>query len=196
MMNVPNLLTISRIALTVVFLYLLFLPGALTKEAALMIFLLASFTDYWDGHFARKYNQVTPFGRLMDPIADKLLTLSAFMGFVQMRILPAWMIVIIITRDLLITGFRLTLPNLPLQAPGQSGKHKTALQFIAIIGILSYLIAREQAFWDVRWDSAAAAIIFWGMLFVVVVTLFSGIRYVWKNQKYFNYTFTRGLPRQ
>ncbi len=183
-MNLPNRLTCLRIALSVVFLFLLFLPGALYKALALAAFFLATYTDYLDGKIARARNLITAFGRLMDPIADKILTLSAFLSFVQMGVIPAWMAVAIISRDVLITSFRLALPPAggDRQSARTSGKHKTALQFAAIVGILLYLWVREMRFWRPEWSARSHDVIYIGMLFVVAVTLWSGVRYVWKSR--------------
>ena len=162
---------------------LLFHQGAVFKGLALFVFLAASYTDYLDGKIARRMGQITPFGRLMDPIADKILTLSAFLGFVQLGIIPAWMAVVIITRDLLITGFRLTLPaGSDVQSARPSGKHKTVVQFASIVGVLIFLTVRETPLWDLAWTLRAHEVIYGSMVFVVAVTLWSGVRYVWKNK--------------
>ena len=186
-LNIPNILTSSRIGLTAVFMFLLFLKGAVPKVLALFVFLLASLTDYWDGRLARKNNQITGFGKLMDPIADKILTLSAFLAFVQMAIIPAWMAVAIITRDLLITGLRLSMPGTGGAVEARSsGKHKTALQFASIVGILIFLVVKETAVWRPEWTPAALRFIYWSMFLTVAVTLWSGVRYVIKNRAIFN----------
>ncbi len=166
--------------------FLLSLPGAVSKATALFVFLLASLTDYWDGSIARERNLTTSFGKLMDPIADKVLTLSAFLAFVQMAIVPAWMVVIIITRDFLITGLRFLMPEKnDVQAARSSGKHKTVLQFSAIVGVLVFLTIKETSYWPPDWTPAALRFIYWSMLFVVGVTLWSGVRYVVKNKEFF-----------
>jgi len=107
-MNLPNKLTVSRIVLVGVFMLFLFLHGVIAKVLALITFLIASFTDFLDGYIAKKYNMVTDFGKLMDPIADKVLILAAFLAFVEMELIPAWMVVIIIFREVTITGLRIS----------------------------------------------------------------------------------------
>ena len=97
-MNLPNKLTILRRALVAVFMFFLFSHGVLAKSLALVTFLAASFTDFLDGYIAKKNNMVTDFGKLMDPIADKILVIAAFAAFVQMQLIEAWMVVIIIAR--------------------------------------------------------------------------------------------------
>lgn len=181
-MNLPNRLTSYRILLTVIFILLLSVQGALSKALALVTFILAVFTDYWDGKFARERGQVSRFGQLMDPIADKILTLSAFLAFVQMGIMPAWMVVLIITRDLLITSWRLLPPSLgDSQSSRGSGKQKTVLQFAAIVGVLLFLAVKETSVWKPEWTPSATRLIYFSLFFIVVVTLWSGIRYAIKN---------------
>jgi len=106
-MNLPNKLTISRMVLTFIFMFFLFSSGLAAKSVALAVFILASLTDYYDGAIARKTGQITNLGKILDPIADKVLTLAAFLAFVQMGLVEAWMVVVIIMRELFITGVRL-----------------------------------------------------------------------------------------
>ena len=106
-MNLPNKLTISRIILTFIFMILLFSKGLAFKVSALVVFFIASCTDFIDGYLAKKTGEVTDFGRLMDPIADKVLVISAFLAFVEMKLVPAWIVVIIVLREFIITGLRL-----------------------------------------------------------------------------------------
>ena len=93
-MTIPNKLTIARIVLTFVFMLFLFIPGLTAKILALLIFFLACLSDYLDGLLARKHNTITNFGIIMDPIADKILVLGAFLVFVEIKIIPAWMVII------------------------------------------------------------------------------------------------------
>ena len=118
-MNVPNQLTVARFGLTVVFLAILFSEIAFYQSWALFIFMVASLTDYLDGKIARRDNLITDFGKLMDPLADKILTCSAFIAFVGFpdpnmdgqNLMPAWMAVVIVARELAITGLRLLAAN-------------------------------------------------------------------------------------
>lgn len=176
-MNLPNFLTIIRMILAVLFLPAAFTPGMASKITALVIFLVASATDYWDGWLARKNNQITDFGTLMDPIADKMLVISAFISFAQIGLIPPWMVLAVITRDLLITSLRLTMPAGRSQSARTSGKNKTAFQFVAIFGILTFLIVKETSGWDAARDASAERVIYFVMLAVVVLTLWSGVRY-------------------
>src|SRR5439155_2419248 len=136
-MNLPNRLTLARLVLTVFFLAAMFWRTRFNDTIALALFSLASLTDYYDGKIARRDQLITNFGTLMDPLADKILTCSAFIAFVGRGTTPAWMVVIIVTRELAITGLRLlaATKNVVLAAEGY-GKHKTVSQIVAIITLL------------------------------------------------------------
>lgn len=132
-MNLPNKLTLFRIILIPVFLFFLLTDycGNAGKFIALGIFAIASLTDMLDGKIARKYNLITNFGKFMDPIADKLLVSSAFIAFVQMNLLPAWIVIIFIAREFIISGFRLVASDAGIVlAASWWGKFKTAFQMI------------------------------------------------------------------
>src|SRR5476651_515648 len=146
-MNLPNKLTVSRFVLTALFLCALFCPWQipLRNTLALFLFCVASFTDFLDGKIARSRNLITNFGKLMDPLADKILTCSAFIAFVESTHLhadatvkvAAWMVIVIVARELAITGLRLLAAskNVVLAAE-RFGKHKTISQIAAIIALL------------------------------------------------------------
>lgn len=186
-MNLPNKLTLSRIALTVVFLFFLFAHGVSYKILALAIFAIAAFTDFLDGHIAKRFNLISDFGRFMDPIADKILTLAAFLAFVEMGLLPAWMVVIIIFREFIITGVRLmALRKNRLIEATLAGKHKTASQMFAIFTILIFIILREIGytleFWTSRFQHYFEITIFCLMFVTVVLTLISGVSFFIRNK--------------
>jgi len=136
-MNVPNRLTISRFFLTFLFLAVLFSDFSYSETIALVLFAAAGLTDYFDGKIARRDNLITNFGILMDPLADKIMVCSAFIAFVGRNWIPAWMVVIVVARELAITGLRLLAAskNLVLAAE-RFGKHKTISQIVAIIALL------------------------------------------------------------
>ncbi|MFH1189992.1 MAG: CDP-diacylglycerol--glycerol-3-phosphate 3-phosphatidyltransferase [Candidatus Omnitrophota bacterium] len=188
-MNLPNKLTLGRIALAFVFIVLLFLPGLWAKILALVTFILASATDLLDGYIAKKTGQITDFGRLMDPVADKILILSAFVAFVQLQLVPAWMVVVIIFRDLAVSGLRaLALAKGKVIAADSRGKHKTAVQAFAIFSILFLMILREApprslSFWSEGAEAAYKNAIFALMLVTVTLTLISGLSYLIKNRE-------------
>ena len=194
-MNLPNKLTVSRFALTVVFLWALFWPWAIPfrNTFALFFFCLAGVTDFLDGRIARARNLITNFGVLMDPLADKIMTCSAFIAFVESTHLhpgapvkmAAWMVVIIVARELTITGLRLLAAskNIVLAAE-RYGKHKTISQIVAIIALLVTDACQE---WPaglknlfVAWAPSFAEVMLW---IAVVLTALSGIIYLWRNRR-------------
>jgi CDP-diacylglycerol--glycerol-3-phosphate 3-phosphatidyltransferase len=186
-MNTPNKLTILRIVLAFVFMSFVFGHGLIYKIIALLTFTIASLTDLYDGKLARDMHQESDFGKLMDPIADKILVLAAFLVFVELRIIPAWMVILIISRELLITGIRIfALSKKMVLASSKGGKHKTASQMIAIFVILGFLVFKEVAknlsFWNARIESISAAAILILMGLATILTLTSGIGFLWSNR--------------
>ena len=135
--NLPNKLTVMRAVMVPFFVAaLLWKDGTLygLRLLALALFCVASFTDYLDGHIARKYNLVTNFGKFMDPLADKLLVCSALICMVQLKQLPAWIVIIIVAREFIISGFRLVASDQGIViAASMWGKSKTVSQMICII---------------------------------------------------------------
>src|SRR2546425_3427025 len=136
-MNLPNKLTISRFILTIVFLAAMFSQVPFHETIALALFIAGGITDFLDGQIARRHKLITNFGILMDPLADKIMVCSAFIAFVGLAWIPAWMVVIIVARELAITGLRLLAAskNVVLAAE-RYGKHKTISQIVAIISLL------------------------------------------------------------
>ena len=193
-MNLPNKLTVLRIVLVAVFMFLLFSQGVMAKMLALVTFLAASLTDFLDGYIAKKNNMITDFGKLMDPIADKILILAAFLAFVEMELAPAWMVVIIIFREVTITGLRISaLTKGKVIAADDGGKHKMVSQVFAVSAVLIFLIFREAEIkvFGLLWSGSAERVykdaIFILMLATTLLTLISGISYLIKNRGiYFN----------
>lgn len=187
----PNKLTLSRIGLAFVLMFFLFLHWPYAKLCALFIFIAASLSDYYDGRIAKKYNIVTDLGKLLDPIADKILVLAAFLSFVELKIIPAWMVVIIIFRELIITGMRLLLLTKKEVLPAsRAGKHKTVSQVLSIFVILVYLTIRQLeeyifkfSWWSPRVDEGIHALIYVMMVITVALTLTSGVSYLKDNIK-------------
>lgn len=187
-MNIANRLTISRIILTFVFMFFLFCKGVAAKSAAFLIFSLAALSDFLDGRIAKQKNIISDFGKFMDPLADKILILAAFAAFVQMHLIEAWMLVIIITRELVITSLRLFALNKGrVLAAGRSGKHKTALQIFVVFCILGFIVLKEVMLrfftWNPGWEKFFHHGIYILMWIVVGLTLYSGISYLWENRK-------------
>lgn len=188
--NLPNQLTVSRFALTALFLAALFLPFPGHESAALALFSLAAATDALDGRIARRRGLITNFGILMDPLADKILTCSALIAFVELRRMEAWMVVIIVARELAITGLRLLAAskNVVLAAEG-FGKHKTISQMTTILAIL---VTMSLPQWGIvgdhtfglpvagqPWVAWVGEISKWA---TVALTLLSGGVYLWRNR--------------
>lgn len=140
-MNLPNKLTIARVIMIPFFLFFLmtdFFTGS--KYVALAIFVLASLTDLLDGKIARKYNLVTNFGKFMDPLADKLLVCSAMIAFIELGLMPALVVIVIIAREFIISGFRLIAAEKSVViAAGMAGKVKTTVQMIMCVLLIARL---------------------------------------------------------
>ncbi|MEY8700625.1 CDP-diacylglycerol--glycerol-3-phosphate 3-phosphatidyltransferase [Streptococcus ferus] len=140
--NIPNLLTVIRIAMIPLFLLVASIPDSLIWHiVAAVIFALASFTDYLDGYLARQWGVVTNFGKFADPLADKMLVMSAFIMLVGLDLAPAWISAIIICRELAVTGLRLLLVETggEVLAAAMPGKIKTVTQMVSIILLLCHL---------------------------------------------------------
>lgn len=138
-MNLPNKLTILRVLMIPIFIFVLLAEpfGGNSKWIAVLIFIIASLTDFLDGHIARKYNLVTNFGKFMDPLADKLLVCSAMIALVGMNRLASWIAIIIIAREFIISGFRLIASdNGVVIAASYWGKFKTNFQMFMIIMLI------------------------------------------------------------
>lgn len=160
-MNLPNKLTVFRVILIPFFvLFLLLELTAYDKWIALAIFIIASLTDFLDGHIARKYHLVTNFGKFMDPLADKLLVCSALICLIELNRIPAWVVIVIIAREFIISGFRLVASdNGVVIAASYWGKFKTTFQIVMIclmIADLSQLYLITQL---VMWIALALTVI-------------------------------------
>ena len=189
-MNLPNKITITRIILTFVFMVFLFSKGLFCKTMALGVFIIAAVTDYLDGFLAKRYNSVSNFGKIMDPVADKILTLAAFLAFVEMKLIPAWMVVIIIMRELVITSIRvMALRQNEVLPAGVGGKHKTVSQMLSILVILVFIVIKETGvrtfgFWNPSLEYWYKQLIFILMLITVALTIISGVSYLIGSKKY------------
>ena len=138
-MNLPNKLTLFRVILIPFFVFFLLAPyfEGYGNYIAVAIFIVASITDFLDGKIARKYNLVTNFGKFMDPLADKLLVCSALICLIQLESIPAWVVIIIIAREFIISGFRLIASdNGVVIAASYWGKFKTAFQMLTVIVLI------------------------------------------------------------
>jgi CDP-diacylglycerol--glycerol-3-phosphate 3-phosphatidyltransferase len=167
--------------------FFLFAHGVTYKILALVTFIIAAFTDFLDGYIAKKQNIVSDFGRFMDPIADKVLTLAAFLAFVEMGLVPAWMVMVIIFRESVITGLRLiALRNNKFIEATFAGKHKTVSQIFAIFMILVFILFRELGysldFWSSGFQKGFEIAIFYLMLIAVALTVISGVSFFMRNK--------------
>lgn len=175
-MNLPNKLTLLRIALVPVYLLLMWLgQGAFAANvAALAVFACASLTDLFDGRIARSRGLVTNFGKFMDPIADKLLTITAFIVMVDLERMSAWMCVVFVAREFVVSGLRLVaVEQGRVIAAGLSGKVKTVLQMAAVMLLTLDLPAL----------SAVTALVLWA---AVAMTVYSMAAYLWQNRAVFH----------
>ena len=166
-MNTANKLTLARVVMIPAFMLVLYLgiPGA--NYWALLIFALASITDWLDGYIARKYNQVTDFGKFMDPLADKCLVTAAMLWFVEVGQMPAWALLLVIVREFAISGLRMNAATTGrVIAAGWSGKVKTASTMVCIILMLLPIPSVV--------NTLCVAVI-------VLTTIYSGVEYVMKN---------------
>lgn len=171
-MNLPNKLTIFRGILIVPFVIVLLtnIGGDAGKWIALSIFIVASMTDWLDGYIARKYNLVTNFGKFMDPLADKLLVSAAMICLVEIGKLPAWIVVVIISREFIISGFRLVASdNGVVIAASYWGKFKTVFQMLMICLLIADIEAIQLVNLIVMWIA-------------VILTLISLVDYLVKNK--------------
>ena len=185
-MNWANRLTISRLVLTVLFVAMLNSDWAYARTAALIVFLLAGVTDFFDGEIARRYGSVTNFGKLMDPLVDKIMMAAAFISLVPLGAIPAWAATAVVARDFLITGLRLMASARGQILPAERlGKHKTSWQIITVVFFLVLLSARELQFakseggwWFRAWNQGGPLLVW----IAVGFTVYSGLRYAWRHR--------------
>ena len=167
-MTTANKLTLCRVVMIPIFLVLLYVDFTGHLWAALAVFILASVTDFIDGYVARHYHQITDFGKFMDPLADKLLVMSAMAWFVEVAWMPAWAFFVVIARELAVTGLRLVaVEQGRVIAAAKSGKVKTACTMVGIILMLIFPNATLRL--------VCVAVI-------LVTTIYSGIEYFVKNK--------------
>ncbi len=196
-MTLANRLTLLRLALVPPFMAFMIVDHIWTRVAALIIFIGASVTDLYDGRIARQTGTVTMMGKFLDPLVDKLLICAALVGFVELKEIhvPAWMVVLIISREFLITGLRgLAAARGVVMAAERAGKFKTTSQITAIITILIILVINEAVqHWPLAEPQAASLwrkffvmgiqhVPYWMVLWVAALTIFSGVLYLRQHQ--------------
>lgn len=172
-MTTASKITLVRVALIPLYMVFMYLSGGnsgLWMWLALAVFIIASLTDFVDGHIARKYNQVSDFGKFLDPLADKLLVIAAMAVFCQWGIFPAWALMIVLTREFAVSGLRMVAgPKGKVIAAGKSGKFKTASTMVGLCIMMGIP--------GIDWLN-------WAVIGVIVVTtVYSGIEYFVQNWK-------------
>jgi CDP-diacylglycerol--glycerol-3-phosphate 3-phosphatidyltransferase len=187
-MNLPNQLTVARLFLTLFFVAALSSTWKWGHTAGLLLFVAAGITDYLDGEIARQRNLITDFGKLMDPLADKIMMASAFICLIPYHAFPSWVAVVIISREFLITGLRLLAASNAVVLPAEKlGKHKTVWQIVTVIYFLLLLSSSEVArytstplgtWWQTAWIFGGGALI----VITLALTVYSGIGYAWRNR--------------
>jgi CDP-diacylglycerol--glycerol-3-phosphate 3-phosphatidyltransferase len=186
-MNWANRLTLSRLALTVAFVAALNSSWEYARTTALIIFVIAGLTDFLDGEVARRYGVVTNFGKLMDPLVDKIMVAAAFISLVPLKAVPAWAATTVVARDFLITGLRLMASSKGQVLPAETlGKQKTSWQIITVIFFLGLLAARElryvnqSSIWWTQVRDQAGPILVW---ITVGLTVWSGVGFAWRHRQ-------------
>ncbi len=185
-MNWANRLTVSRLGLTILFVIALNSQWSFARTLALVLFVVAGITDYVDGEIARRYGFITDFGKLMDPLVDKIMIAAAFISLVPLKAIPAWAATIVVARDFLITGLRLMAATKGLVLPAERlGKHKTSWQIVTVVFFLLLLAVQELGYagdgttWWLRAWNDGGRVLVW---LTVVLTLYSGLAYAWANR--------------
>lgn len=188
--TIANFFSFLRIVLTPLFLYLLFSNGPYFEILALIVFIIASVTDAYDGYFARKFKTVSKFGVFLDPLADKVLMIAAFISFVVMNWIPLWMVVIIILRDFMITGLRIFFNSRgKSMETRKTAKLKTGLQIGVICFILVYNITQQLPLLDFIKEPIEYYLmsgyhgIYIITLLITLFTAWTGIEYLIVNRK-------------
>ena len=188
-MNWANRLTLSRLFLTILFVAALSSSWPYARTTALVVFLIAGLTDFIDGEVARRYGIVTNFGKLMDPLVDKIMMAAAFISLVPLKAVPAWAATTVVARDFLITGLRLMASSKGQILPAERlGKQKTSWQVITIIFFLGLLsanelqYANEHSLWWFRSWYEAGPLLVW---ITIALTVYSGLGYAWRHRELF-----------
>ena len=192
-MNTPNRLSVLRVIMAPLYLLLLLLDFPFHYIIAALMFVAASITDYFDGRIARTQGLVTNFGNFLDPLADKMLTTAAFLGFLASGHLDVWAVMLILAREFMVTSVRLiAAKDGVVVAASMAGKSKTVAQYIAIIYMMAAL---EFSTWKSTLlsglslpEQAYTLPLSIGRVFIwvsVILTLISGIQYVWQLRRYF-----------
>ncbi len=215
-LSIPNLLSLVRIAVIPVILYLVFSPTREHRLLALLVFVLAAVTDFLDGYFARRFKQESETGKFLDPLADKFLVISALIAFLFLDpLIPVWMVIVIVMRDVLITLMRyLAVVKGTTLRTSSFGKIKTVFQMISIIIIMMVFVVRRSMthyyetddifkfnkVYEIYISSNPDKWLIIGpyllMLLVTILTALSGLRYIMTNWRLFLPPYTKREPRK
>ncbi|OEU58915.1 MAG: CDP-diacylglycerol--glycerol-3-phosphate 3-phosphatidyltransferase, partial [Desulfuromonadales bacterium C00003094] len=181
-LNLPNLLTLARIACIPLLMTLLLMEGRTSAFCAALVFSLAAITDWLDGYLARKWQVVTVLGKFLDPLADKLIVMAALIMLIPLGRVPAWAVFVLLAREIVITGLRSIAASEGIVISASNlGKYKTILQMVAIIGLLLHY--DYYWFFGLRYEWLHVSMQRFGLLFfwfALVLTLWSGIDYLFK----------------
>src|SRR6202045_1439191 len=185
-MNWANRLTLSRLVLTIIFVAALNSSWQYGRTLALVVFLVAGISDFIDGEIARRYKIVTDFGKLMDPLGDKIMVAAAFISLVPLKAVPAWAATAVVARDFLITGLRMMAGAKGKILPAEMlGKQKTSWQVVTVIFFLALLslhelrYANDESTWWLRAWNQAGPFLVW---VTVALTIYSGLLYGWRHR--------------
>jgi len=187
-MILPNQLTVLRIILTPIFLFFFLYENQVLKEISLIVFLVAALTDWYDGWLARKFNYITSWGKFWDPLADKILTSSAFFGFAMVGLIANWMVWIIILRDLLITLLRVYSDYRGFSfRTSVYAKIKTVLQMIFLYYLLIFFVLSKNDWFQSNFSNVISLLLdedllFFLSLFITAITFFTGLQYIFANK--------------
>lgn len=201
--KIPNRITIFRIIIIVIFIPTILHNTMISSYVAMLLFITAAISDYIDGYIARKYNVISTFGKVMDPLADKIMTLTAILCFVQLNLIPAWMVIVIVGREFLVSGIRiLAADEGKIIMASNWGKTKTVVEIVAIISILFlmcvnhtinyYHFSRQNLILEGEplTEFLLLKVIPYILMFIVAgISLISGFEYFFKNK----HLFEKGL---
>ena len=186
-MTLPNQLTVLRIILSPVFLFLFLSEENTMRQISVAVFIVAAFSDWYDGWLARKFNYITSWGKFWDPLADKILTSMAFIGFALVDLVPFWMVIIIVGRDLLITLLRIFADKKEYPfTTSYYAKWKTSLQMIFLYYLLVLFVAKNSPEIFGQYSDIISALlnkdfVYYTMLLITIITFHSGYLYVKQN---------------
>lgn len=187
-MNLPNAITLFRLALTALFVAVAAAESVTAYKVALVAFVLAAISDFLDGYLARRLNLVTSLGKLLDPLADKILVCAGFVFLTSKELAPVWVTSLILTREFLVTGIRqIAMENGHVMAADRLGKWKTTFQLTFCITALVFLAFPGVSFLQMLSRPSGIYLLEVSMWLAVIFTAVSGWNYFWKNRVLFNW---------